>query len=222
MKYTTILFDFDGTLLESGHCILTAMRSTLAQMGFIEMAERSEEALTPLVGPPLREGFANHLKLPPNRVDEAMDIYRFHAATEKALDQLRPYPGIPELLRKLRANGVKIGMATAKLYSVTIMHLEVSGLGGLMDYVSATKTDHGCDKTKLILEAMEALGADPNRTLMVGDRMYDMEAAVRAGIPGIGVLYGYGSREELETYGATIIVESVEQLSNLLTEQEEP
>ncbi len=221
MKYTTILFDFDGTLLESGPCILSSMRTTLAQMGFAQMASRSDEALRPLVGPPLREGFADHLKLPPQRVEEALTIYRSHATDERALALLKPYPGVSELLARLRALGVKIGLATAKLHAVTMLHLQVAGLDSLIDYVGATRTDHGCDKAQLIREAMEALHADPARTLMVGDRLYDMEAARRAGIPGVGVLYGYGGREELETHGATLIVESVEQLSRLLTEQED-
>lgn len=221
MRYSTILFDFDGTLLESGPCILSCMRATLEKMGLADMAAWSEEKLFPLVGPPLREGFANYLKLPPQRVEEAMGLYRAHASDAAALALLRPYPGIPELLRELRARGAKVAIVTAKLLTASLLHLKVAGMTDLVDYVSATRTDHGCDKAKLIFEAMEALASDPSRTIMVGDRLYDMEAAKRAGIPGVGVLYGYGGREELAAHGATHIVQSVEQLYNLLTEQED-
>ena len=221
MKYTTILFDFDGTLLESGPCILSSMRATFKQMGLAEIASRSDEALRPLVGPPLREGFGEILKLPPERVEEAMELYRDISSAKAALALLRPYPGIPEMLKALRARGAKTALATAKRHDISLEHLKISGLVDLVDYVGAPHTDQACDKARLVVEAMEALGADPARTVMVGDRLYDMEAAGRAGIPGVGVLYGYGSRAELAAHGADHIVESVEQLFDLLTEQED-
>ncbi|MEA4968997.1 MAG: HAD hydrolase-like protein [Candidatus Pelethousia sp.] len=221
MKYTTILFDFDGTLLESGPCILSSMRATFKQMGLTDLASRSDEALRPLVGPPLREGFGEILKLPPERVGEAMELYHDISSTEAALALLRPYPGIPEMLRALRARGAKTALVTAKRHEVSLAHLKIAGLTELVDYVGAPGTNHACDKARLIAEAMEALGADPARTVMVGDRLYDMEAAGCTGIPSVGVLYGYGSRVELEAHGADHIVESVEQLFALLTEQED-
>lgn len=221
MKYSAILFDFDGTLLESGPCIISSLRTALADMGFDELAALGDEALRPMVGPPLREGFLEYLKLPPERVGEAMDTYRAHAADPMALALLKPYGGVVEMLQSLRARGHKLAIVTAKLYEVSELHLKVSGLAGMVDYLSATRTDHGCDKARLIFEAMGALGADPGHTVMVGDRLYDMDAASRAGIPGIGVLYGYGGREELEAHGATQIVQSVERLYSLLTEQED-
>ncbi|MEA5058594.1 MAG: HAD hydrolase-like protein [Candidatus Pelethousia sp.] len=221
LRYSTILFDFDGTLLESGPAILTTMRIVFSEMGLTDLAAWSEEKLWPLVGPPLWEGFSAYLKLPPEQAQQAVDLYRSHAADEAALALLRPYPGIPEMLKRLREHGAKIALATAKHYRSSRLHLRLAGLTDLVDYVSAPRTDRACNKTQLIFEAMEALSADPAHTIMVGDRLYDMDAANCAGIPGVGVLYGYGSREELETHGATHIVQSVKQLYSLLVEQEE-
>lgn len=216
MKYTTILFDFDGTIQESGPCILAAMRAAFARMGLMELAKKSDLELSFLVGPPLREGFGSLKEMPPHRIGEAMELYRELAGSEEALALLRPYAGIPALLAALRNQGVKVGMATAKRRDIALQHLVVIDLLDAMDYVGAPLSDDACDKAAIIKEAMEALGADPAGTVMVGDRLYDMEAARRAGIPGVGVLYGYGSREELEAHGATHIVESVERLSELL------
>lgn len=221
MKYSAILFDFDGTLIESGPCIIYTLRRTLREIGLNELAAWSDTALRPMVGPPLREGFANYLQLPEKYVDKAISIYRSHANDPMALCLLHPYPGIPELLKRLREKGVKIGIATAKLDAISRLHLKTTGLTDLIDFVSASKSDQQCSKPQLILEAIEALGADKQHTVMVGDRLYDMDAARQTGIPGIGVLYGYGSRAELEAHGASYIVETVEQLESLLTEEEE-
>ena len=221
IKYTTILFDFDGTLLESGPCILSSMRATFEQMGFTDIAGLSDEALRPMIGPPLRVGFGEILGIPPEQVEEAVGIYRRISSSEASMRLLRAYPGIPVLLKALRDLGAKTGIATAKRYDISRKHLKLAEIEELIDYVGATRTDKACDKAQLILEAMEALGADPAHTIMVGDRFYDIEAAKRAGIPSVGVLYGYGSREELQTYAADYIVENVEQLFDLLTKQED-
>lgn len=79
MKYSAILFDFDGTLLESGPCIIHTLRRTLRELGFDQLAAWSDAQLRPMVGPPLREGFSAYMGLPEEYVDRAIQVYRSHA-----------------------------------------------------------------------------------------------------------------------------------------------
>lgn len=154
MKYSAILFDFDGTLLESGPCIIHTLRRTLRELGFDQLAAWSDGQLRPMVGPPLREGFSAYMGLPEEYVDRAIQVYRSHADDPAVLSLLRPYPGIPDMLRTLREKGCKLAIATAKHNSVSTLHLKQAGLDQLVDYLSATKTDQGCDKAQLIREAL--------------------------------------------------------------------
>ncbi|MDR0841697.1 MAG: HAD hydrolase-like protein [Christensenellaceae bacterium] len=216
-EYSTVLFDFDGTLLQSGPAIFATLREMLREMG---LPPRADAELYPMVGPPLREGFMRHLGIPEAQVMRALELYRAKAPAVEAALGVQTFAGVPALLRALRAAGKQTAMVTAKLRATTERHVVSCGLEGRLDMVFAAENNLHCDKAGMIVEAMAALHASPKTTVMVGDRVYDIEAANRAGVDSIGVLYGYGSRGELMAAGATYLVNTVEELMQFLINKE--
>ncbi len=211
MKYTTVLFDLDGTLIMSGPAIFAAARLMMADMGIPDMPD---EKMRSLVGPPLSVGFSEVLSIAEDKISGAIELYA-QKARIVGLEPMKPYDGIKELLTELRQNGIRTGVVTSKMQSTAHEHIEHFGLLGGLDYICGALERGRGSKTELLRRAMREL--EPlGRAVMVGDRLYDINAANDVGLESIGVLYGYGSRKELEACKPTHIVRSVEELKKLL------
>lgn len=208
LPYDVVLFDLDGTLTRSHPGIVASAKHTLDAMGVDDQGRD----LTFFVGPPLYESFRS-LGLDDESAREAIRIFRAKYEVEGWADAA-VFPGVPALLRSLKARGAFLGVVTAKPTVQAERVLKGFDLWKYFDRVTSTdvRDDH-CDKAELIRRALpEKYG----RACMVGDRMFDMEGAVGAGVDGIGALYGYGTREELLSSGATAVADSVEALTKLL------
>ncbi len=213
MLYSTVLFDLDGTLIESGPGIFAVTRAVLKEMGF---ENPSDERIRKMVGPPLRHCFRDVLGVPEDRIEEAVSKYR-EKATYIGLDLIKPYEGVFDMLNALKSRGIRRGVVTSKLTPVAREHLERYGLMEYIDYVrGGIEGWSGANKEGLLRQAIEDLKIDKSEIAMVGDRLFDLEAANAAGVDGIGVLYGYGDEEELKAYNPKYIVKSVDELKNLL------
>ncbi len=214
MKYSTVLFDLDGTLTdpEKGICqsVMYALEKDGRPVGPIESYHR-------YIGPPLLRSFEVYANATPEEAQRLLGYYRERFSTI-GLFENEVYPGIPELLKKLKENGAHIAVATGKptVYSEQI--LEHFGLSQYIDFVSGIALDREpLDKCEVIQHALYELGvSDRSGCVMVGDRSHDAIGAKMARVDFIGVLYGYGSREELEAEGAKTIAESVTALSEIL------
>ena len=201
-----ILFDLDGTLTESAPGIINSIRYTLDKLGLRPM---TDEELKRFVGPPLIESFTRYCGLSREEAEHAVDVYREYFS-EKGLFENAVYPGIPECLGALKSAGKKLAVATSKPQVFCERIIRHFGIDGYFDAVVGIPLDReDMTKAEVIKSAMELLGAVPEETVMVGDRDYDVFGARENGIPCIGVLYGYGSREELSAAGAVGICETV-------------
>lgn len=217
LRYQTVLFDLDGTLIESGPGIFAAINAMLVDVGREALPEKD---LYPLVGPPLRTGFRELLHLPSETADEQISLYRKHYQ-EEFHSLIHPFPGMIKLLEDLKAAGVRIGIVTSKAEQLAADHIRDMGLSHCISYLCGATADGRGEKPDLLRRAVQDLnliGSALTTAAMVGDRMYDLEGANAVGMDGIGVLYGYGSRAELEACKPKHIVETVEQLSELLIE----
>jgi len=208
LPYDVVLFDLDGTLTRSHPGIVASARHTLDAMG----VDYEGRDLTLFVGPPLYESFRS-LGLDDAAAREAIRVFRAKYEVDGWADAT-VFPGVPSLLRSLKARGAFLGVVTAKPTVQAERVLKGFHLWKYFDRVTSThlKDDH-CDKAELI---RCALPEKYSRACMVGDRMFDMAGAVGAGVDGIGALYGYGTREELVSSGAAAVAESVEALTELL------
>ena len=212
MSWDIILFDLDGTLTESGPGIMKAGQYALRAFGI----ERDWRELSFFVGPPLSETFARFV--PPQDVDAAVAKFREYYQRDGWIDNA-PYPGIPELLAHLKSQGKRLFVATSKLDTMAV---RIVGHFGLTPYFEAVCGAPEGDKeagkkVNVVKAALRAAGCeDLSRAVMVGDREHDVIGGHLAWLPVVGVLYGYGSRDELSAAGAEHIAETPEAVERLI------
>ena len=210
MKYTTILFDLDGTLTRSEKGITRSALYACEKMGF---TGHNEEEFKVFIGPPLFESFQKVCGMTPEQAHRAIELYRERFSVLGWAEN-EVYTGIAPLMRSLKKNGCKIAITTAKpqVFAEKIAHK--FGFAPYLDaLIGPDMSNTHASKAWIVKKAMEQLGGVP---VMIGDRCYDVEGGRENGIDTIGVCYGYGTREELEEAGATHIAETVEELSDIL------
>lgn len=204
-----IFFDLDGTLTDPAQGITNSFIYALEYFG---REIPSYEELCKLIGPPLPYSFETILGFPKEKVMEAVAKYREYFST-KGLYENSVYPGIPELLQTLKEKGKHLVVATSKPEEYSIKIIEHFGLSKYFDYVCGSLMDESrSKKAEVIAYALQRCGLgenDKNRVLMIGDRFHDIEGAKQNSLKSCGVLFGYGSRPELEEAGADYIVKDV-------------
>lgn len=208
-----LFFDLDGTVTDSKPGIIRSVQHALTYFGI----ERADEDLLHFIGPPLRDSFGKLFDGDMAKAELAVQKYReYYAVTgifENAL-----YAGIADLLADLRAAGRVVSLATSKPEPFAHRILEHFGLAGVFDHVAGAElTGPRNSKTAVLRYACDLCGvADMEPCLMVGDRKYDVLGAHAVGMRCAGVLYGYGSRGELEEAGADSLCGDVLSLRRLL------
>lgn len=215
MRFETVFFDLDGTLTDPGLGITNSVMYALEKLGY---AVPPRQELYRFIGPPLLDSFMNFYDMDEAKAEEAIRLYRERfSVTGKFENQV--YPGIPELLQKLKDAGCRLVVATSKPEEFSVDIVEHFGLAGYFDAVCGSTMDHSRgSKGKVIAYALESRSIDPATVIMVGDREHDVLGARENGLPCIGVSYGYGSREELETSGAVAVADSPAALFTALEE----
>lgn len=211
--YQTILFDLDGTLTDSGQGILNSVAYALEKMG---IEEPDTANLNRFIGPPLYESFSRFYQLSPEDTQSAVDTFRVYFK-EKGMFENQLYPGIIPLLEELRTAGKTLVIATSKPEIFAKQILEHFGIAHYFDVIAGASLDSSrISKADVISYAINQLEAFPKHAVMIGDREHDIEGARMHQLPAIGVLYGYGSKQEFEKAGATMIVETVQDLKRVL------
>jgi len=211
-KYDYVLFDLDGTLTDSGPGIMNGFEYALGKMG-VEVPDRA--FLRRFVGPPLGDSFEKTLGFSPEDAAKGIAFYREYYA-EKGVYENDVYPGIPELLEKLKDSGKRMIVATTKAELMANVVMDHFGLRKYFDLMVASNNTDRKNKTDVLDYAIKNGGVDTSKAVMVGDRFYDVKGAQHFGMTSVGVLYGYGSRQELEEAGATHIAETVDSLETIL------
>ncbi|MFI3069255.1 HAD family hydrolase [Streptococcus suis] len=211
--YQTILFDLDGTLTDSGQGILNSVAYALEKMG---IEEPDTANLNQFIGPPLYESFSRFYQLSPEDTQSAVDAFRVYFK-EKGMFENQLYPGIIPLLEELRTAGKTLIIATSKPEIFAKQILEHFGIAHYFDVIAGASLDSSrISKADVIGYAINQLEAFPKHAVMIGDREHDIEGARMHQLPAIGVLYGYGNKQEFEKAGATMIVETIQDLKKVL------
>jgi phosphoglycolate phosphatase len=213
-NYDIILFDLDGTLTDPKEGITKAFAYALKETKQLEVPL---EELTKCIGPPLKTSFMTFFDYTEEECEAGIRGYRTYFE-DKGWHQNILFDGIEEILKKLKANGKTLFVATSK---ATVYAEKIIAHFGLMPYFTAVVGSNmdgtRTHKDEVIQEVLNRLeGIKPEDVLMIGDREHDVLGAKKLGVPVIGVTFGYGSREELEKAGATAIVESMSELSEVL------
>lgn len=211
--YDTILFDLDGTLTDPGLGITNSVAYALKRYG-IEVQDR--KSLYSFIGPPLSDSFMKYYGFSEEKAMEAIGVYREYFR-DKGLYENEVYEGIRELLEKIKDSGRKIVLATSKPEEFSVRILEHFDLMKYFDVVAGASMDEKRNKKGDVIKyAMEKGGFTAEKAIMIGDREHDVFGAKENGLPSIGVLYGYGSEDELRSAGADYIAKAVEDIYALL------
>jgi phosphoglycolate phosphatase len=208
-----VLFDLDGTIIDSRVPFVNSMNYALAANG---QPEREPAELLPYLGPPTQVALEELVGDNDELIRATLATYREHYARTSTETTL-VYDGIPELLRQLRGQ-VRLAVATSKIATSAVMLLEHLGLAALFDVISGPLESALAEpKSVTVAQALAALGgAGGIKSVMVGDRLYDVEGAGEHGVPTIGVLWGAGSEQELRDAGAWAIVSAPDEIPPLL------
>lgn len=210
MKFDSIIFDLDGTLSATHEGIYYCLDKVFK---FYGVTPPSIEEWKKYIGPPLADSFLS-VGIPPCEVPAAIKLYQKHYASDGQF-MCKAFDGIKELLDNLTKNGAKCFVATTKETGAAKIVLNHLGILKYFDYVAGSTVDQTLvEKEDIIAHLFTKARIEKPSAVMIGDKSYDIKGAKINDIASVGVLYGYGSREELT--GATYIAATVKELKNYL------
>ena len=209
--HKAILFDLDGTLTDSGEGIINSVIPALEHYG---IAIPSREELRVFVGPPLHDTFLR-FGVPADQLENATKIYRSRYIPIGKFENA-PYPGIPELLETLKAQGHKLFVATSKPEPMAVEILEHFDLARYFDRICGASMDTSRSSKEAVIAYLLEQNGSAENMVMVGDTKYDVIGAKAHGIPTIGVSWGYGEIDEMLEAGAAAIAHTTQELLELL------
>ena len=214
LNKSILLFDLDGTIADTRVGVTRAVQYSLRHFG-IDVPE--PDKLVCFIGPPLRGSYKKHYGFNDEQAELAVAKFREYYA-QRGVRECKPYEGIGKLLHSLRARGKTLLLATSKVEHFARQILEDFGLDGLFACIAGARADGSLvKKADVIRNALDRAGmAGPDGAVMIGDSRYDVLGAREVGLDVVGVLYGFGSRAELEEAGADVMIESVGDLAGLL------
>ena len=213
-EYKYLLFDLDGTITNPGLGITNSVKHALEKFG-ITIIDQNE--LTKFIGPPLWDSFERYYGLSKEEAERAVLYYREYY-NEKGIFENYVYNGITDLLIDFKAKNKILIIATSKPEIYARQILVYFNLDKYFYYIAGGTLDGTrVKKADIIAYALKACNIDHfDEVLMIGDREHDIIGAKTVGIDSLGVLFGYGDRNELEKAGATYIVETVSSIRNIV------
>ncbi len=185
-----VIFDFDGTICDSSEGIMESALKTVEGLGY-DSSLYSRDYLKRFIGPPLRDCFRITFSVPEDKIEHCVAVYRRYY-NEKGMFQMKPYPGIRELLYALRSQGIKTAIATNKMEELALRCIHSQNMDDCFDVIKGPLVDGGITKAEVILNAIEALGVDKSQVIMVGDTSNDLNGARKIGVDFLGVSWGFG------------------------------
>lgn len=209
MKIQTVLFDLDGTILDSNELIQASFAYTFEQYGYSFTAEE----LVQFNGPPLIEGFGS---VDPDQAEAMIETYRaFNIANHKAYIKL--FPHVIETLEQLQKHHIDMGIVTSKMRSSVDVGMKMTGLDRYFEtIITIDDIVHSKPHPESVIKAMEALGGRADSTLMIGDNYHDIIAGQHAGVKTAGVAWTSKGEDYLATYEPTYMLQDMKELLEIV------
>ncbi|MDD6308368.1 MAG: HAD-IA family hydrolase [Clostridia bacterium] len=205
--YDTILFDLDGTLVNSALGITEGVRYALEKCNMEPLPYAIREKF---IGPPMRQSFQKYCFVDEEKAEMLLALYREYYGTQ-GLHESEAYPGIPELLQRLTDKGKELIVATAKPTKYSKIILEELGIASFFREIIGAGFEKNFETKDKIIRLAKSM-AKHEKIIMVGDTYFDVDGARVNGIPAIGVLYGFGDHTELRKSKPLYIAETVEEI----------
>jgi phosphoglycolate phosphatase len=214
MKYKYIFFDLDGTIIDSSEGVTNSVAYALEKYN-IKASDKKE--LYKFIGPPIIESFRKFYGFSKEEANTALKYYREHYKEEGVLENTL-YPGIVDLIKALKDDNRTLIIATSKPEVYAKQILEDFGIAKFFTHIAGSTLDGTrLTKSHVMKYAVEISDIeDFSKAVMIGDREYDVLGAKEMGLSSIGVLYGFGSRKELEKAGADFIATSAKDIGKIL------
>jgi phosphoglycolate phosphatase len=215
--YNYVLWDLDGTITKPEEGIFNSIEYAAFSFG---LPEPNRADLYIFIGPPLQYSFEKFFNVNQEDGAKLVSLYREYYAG-KGIYECEMYGGIASALKQLKEAGKTIALATSKPEKYARQLLNYFGIERYFDaIVGADMSPQSAEKSLIVARALKECGADKSQTIMVGDRQHDIIGAKRNDIDSVGVLYGYGSKEEFETFGATYIAQTPQDVVNVVLGKE--
>lgn len=212
-----ILFDLDGVISDNSEGIMNGVRRVIEHFSLKTLGH---DELLRFIGPPLKDSFSEYLHLPDEQLERAVGIYREYYRSRGIFENVM-YDGVPDMLKRLRDSGALLYLATSKPEEFARQICARFGIDGLFEFIGGASLDGTRDRKSDVIRYVLAENAiDPRRAVMVGDRSYDALGAAELSIPCVGVLYGFGSRDELLRAGCKSLADSPASLAEHLCSAE--
>lgn len=211
-----ILFlDLDGTLTDPSEGITRAVMYSLEYFG---IHEEDPKKLYPFIGPPLYDSFMQNYGFDLPTARKAVEHFQEYYSRQGMYENV-PYPGIRELLHTWQSDGRKLVLATSKPEEFAVRILERFGMADAFTFMAGGDVAEARVEKKMVIEyAMKKLGLEnSSHCLMIGDRKFDVLGAAAHGFPALGVLYGFGTKQELLQAGAAWLADDVKELGKLVS-----
>ena len=211
LSISVVLFDVDGTIVDSAPAVMNAFRGALSDY---DLPIPDDQRLRTYVGPPLWYSFSDlgyEGELLANLVSGYRARYQAHYLDPE------PFPGVIELLHDLHRAGIPLATATSKQAPMALAQMEHLGLSEVFDVIAGATPDPASSKATVIRDALtrlEARGVDTSHPVIIGDSIWDVRGAQEAGIPVIGVGWGYATEDGLNE--ADAVCETVEELRSFI------
>lgn len=209
MSIHTILFDLDGTLIDTNELIIASFMHTFNHYNL----PYTREEIIEFNGPPLVETFST---IDPDRVEEMIDVYREHNLRVHN-EYVKAFPYVKEVLDILQENDIQIGIVTTKMADSVDRGLEIAGLDHRFDtIVTLDDVKHPKPHPEPVIKAMNHIGANPTTTLMVGDNSHDIESGKNAGIRTAGVAWSFKGADRIKKHNPTYMLEDMRDLLKIV------
>lgn len=217
-NYETVLFDFDGTLFNTSAGVFDSFDDVVKYYGL----NIDKNIYFKMIGPPLKYSFVHYLGLAESEIENAIEVYRKSYTEKEGMFNCTIYPGVIELIKKLRSKNIKTCVATSKPEEFAKMILERNDMLELFDFVAGGDMEEKyrvekVDVIKYLLENMQ-LEDKKDSVLMIGDRLYDVKGAHEAGLKCMGILWGFGSEKEFIENKADYICKDTDEVYKFLCE----
>ncbi|MFD1038848.1 pyrophosphatase PpaX [Virgibacillus byunsanensis] len=205
----TILFDLDGTLIDTNELIIASFVHTFQHYG----KEFTREEIIEFNGPPLRETFENTY---PDQVEEMIETYREHNLYHHD-NYVKLFPNVVETLERLKSENIQLGIVTTKMRKTAEKGLKATGIEHFFDLIIALDdVVHAKPHPEPVLKAMEQFDAHPKTTLMVGDNPHDIKSGINAGVQTAAVAWTFKGKERLQAYNPTYMLNDMEDLLKIV------
>lgn len=212
MSIRTILFDLDGTLIDTNELIISSFTHTIEQYAD-RPYDRAE--ILDFIGPPLKDSLR---KVNPNKVEEMVDTYRKHNI-ENHNRYVKAYDGVEETIRTLKEQGYKLGIVTTKMRNTVHMGLELTNLDGLFEtIITLDDVRNAKPHPEPIVKALNNIGSKASKALMVGDNTHDIEAGQNAGTKTAGVAWTIKGRKVLDDLNPDYMLTNMRELLKITGE----